>query len=174
MFRILLFGIIRTIRPLGPLDGHLGGRFILAFFSVLCLIGAKAVFIAFVNIEYTLNTRSDGLSLSLSTAAMIVGLQFLPQLLLSSTSIGFWRSWSSIKLILLHPETLLLSSGKHFVNHEKVKIGQIFSILLYCIKSQCSLRANRSKHRSKQRMVVRKHSDIDPCLRQWDILVFIL
>ena len=101
-FRILLYGIIRTIRPLGPLDGLLGGRFILAFLSVLCLMGAKGMFIAVV---------SEGDRFGLLT--MTIGLQFVPQLILAvCTNIGF--SWSSMKLILYHPETLILSSGAHF------------------------------------------------------------
>ena len=104
-FRILLYGIIRTIRPQGPLDGLLGGRFILAFLSVLCLMGAKGVFIAFVVMGY----REPRIILSLS-AILMIGLQFLPQLILAIfTSIGF--SWNSIKLIPYHPETLLLPSG---------------------------------------------------------------
>ena len=107
MSRILLFGIIKTISPVGPLDGLLGGRFIVAFLSVLCLIGAKGLFIAIVvaNIESGLIT--------LSTATIVIGLQFVPQLILAvSTNIGF--SWNSMKLILYHPETLILSSGAHF------------------------------------------------------------
>ena len=111
LFRILLFGIVRTIRPLGPLDGLLGGRFILAFFSVLCLILAKGLFTAVVvNAHYGVSD-SD---LSLSTATMMIGLQFVPQIIMAGcTAIGF--SWNSAKLILHHPETLLLSSGTHFL-----------------------------------------------------------
>ena len=99
MFRILLYGVIRTIRPLGPLDGLLGGRFIVAFLSVLCLILAKGVFIAIVVV-----------ALPLSSSVIIVGMQFIPQIMLALfTTIGF--SWSSMKLILHHPETILLSTG---------------------------------------------------------------
>ena len=105
LFRILLYGIIRTIRPLGPLDGLLGGRFILAFLSVLCILGAKGVFIGSVVISYY------DFEVPLSTSILVVGLQFIPQLILATfTVIGF--SWSSMKLIPYHPETLLLSSGK--------------------------------------------------------------
>ena len=130
MFRFLLFGIVRTILPLGPLDGLLGGRFILAFLSVFCLILAKGLFIAFVVVGHY------GVSvLSLSTATMIIGLQFVPQIILACfTTIGF--SWNSMKLILHHPETLLLSSGEQFVKSQICKIiGNIFSNPLYSVKS---------------------------------------
>ena len=92
---------------MGPLDGLLGGRFIVAFFSVLCILGAKGIFIATVILEYSTS------NLSLSTATVIIALQFVPQIILSVfTTIGF--SMSSMKLILYHPETLLLSSGKQY------------------------------------------------------------
>ena len=108
MLRILLYGVIRTIRPVGPLDGLLGVRFIVAFLSVLCLIGTKGVFIALVGgySRYTVGRWS------LSTATGMIGLQFIPQIMLALfTTIGF--SSSSIKLILHHPETLLLPSGNY-------------------------------------------------------------
>ena len=105
MFRILLYGVIRTIRPLGPLDGLLGGRFIVAFLSVLCIIGIKGAFIAAVISAY----RADE---GFSGATMIISLQFIPQIMLALfTTIGF--SWSSMMLILYHPETLLLPSGRN-------------------------------------------------------------
>ena len=109
LFRILLYGIIRTIRPSGPLDGLLGGRFIVAFLSVLGILWAKGAFIAVVVVAYT----ADDTTLSLSTATMIIVLQFVPQIILSVfTTIGF--SLSSMKLILYHPETLILPSGTNF------------------------------------------------------------
>ena len=114
MFRILLFGIIRTIRPEGPLDGLLGGRFIVVFLSVLCILGFKGGFIANVVVLYY-EYKS---TLSLSTATMIIALQFVPQIILSvCTTVGF--SSSSMKMIIYHPETLLLSSGKQS-NHKRL------------------------------------------------------
>ena len=95
------------MRPLGPLDGLLGGRFILAFFSVLCILLAKMFYVAIVVIE------NDENGLSPLFAILMIGLQFVPQLILAiSTTIGF--SWNSLKLILYHPETVVLSTGAHF------------------------------------------------------------
>ena len=103
-FRILLYGIIRSIRPIGPLDGLMGGRFILVFLSVLCLLGAKGVYIAFC-MDF-----GNHQIIPLSTATTMIGLLFVPQLMLALVStIGC--SWSSLKLIPYHPETILLPSG---------------------------------------------------------------
>ena len=95
---------------MGPLDGLLGGRFIVAFLSVLGILGAKGIFIAIVVLEYS----ADYNTLSLSTATLVIALQFVPQIILSVfTTIGF--SSNSMKLIPYHPETLLLSSGKQYL-----------------------------------------------------------
>ena len=113
MFRILLYGIIRSIPPLGPLDGLIGGRFILVLLSVLSLIGAKGVYIGSVVAEYPgsqVFPQTDEHVLSLSSATLMFGLQFVPQFMLALvTTIGCSRS--SIALILYHSETLLLPSG---------------------------------------------------------------
>ena len=102
MFRILLYGIIRSISHVGPLDGLMGGRFILVFLSVICIIGAKGLYIATMVAGYWF--------LGLSTVAIMIGLQFVPQLMLALfTTIGCSRS--SVALIIYHPETLLLPSG---------------------------------------------------------------
>ena len=94
------------MRPLGPLDGLLGGRFILAFLSVLCILLAKMFYVASVVIE------NDESGLSPLLAILMIGLQFVPQLILAIfTTIGF--SWNSLKLILYHPETVVLSTGTH-------------------------------------------------------------
>ena len=53
--RILLYGIIRSIRPIGPLDGLMGGRFILVFFSVLFLTGAKVAYISIIVFKLSLS-----------------------------------------------------------------------------------------------------------------------
>ena len=104
--RVLLYGIIRSIRPIGPLDGLMGGRFILAFLSVLCILMAKMLYVA------TVFTGYDELGISVLSATLMIGLQFVPQLMMAIfTTIGF--SWNSFKLIPYHPDTLLLSSGTH-------------------------------------------------------------
>ena len=65
----------------------------------------------------TFIVRSD--QIPLSTAVMMIGLQFVPQLILALvTTIGC--SWSSMKLIPYHPETLLLPSGTQIEDLKKV------------------------------------------------------
>ena len=88
-----------------------------AWLSVLSLIVAKGVLIACFVIPFNIVSKYSytGIDLPSSTATLMIGLQFLPQLILSIfTTIGF--SLSSMKLIIYHPETLLLSSGTHFEN----------------------------------------------------------
>ena len=96
---------------MGPLDGLLGGRFIVAFLSVLCIILGKGGYIATVVAAYPTGGYSD----ALLTAKILVGFQFIPQIILALfTTIGFTSS--SMKLIFYHPETVLLPSGTHFKN----------------------------------------------------------
>ena len=117
LLRILLYGIIRSIRPLGPLDGLMGGRFILVLLSIISILIAKGVYIAQVAAQYPnaikIYNESAGAYervLSLSSVILMIGLLFVPQLMLALvTTIGC--SWSSITLIPYHPETLLLPSG---------------------------------------------------------------
>ena len=111
-FRLLLFGICRMIKPEGPLDGLLGGRFILAFLSCLASIVAKGVFIGFTVAiyQYPINNYWRDIQISLLTAFTIVGLLFVPQFLVALFStVGF--KMSSLKLLVHHPETVLLSAG---------------------------------------------------------------
>ena len=53
-----------------------------------------------------------------STVTIQIGLQFIPQIMLAFfTTIGFF--WSSMKLILYHPETLLLPLGTNIKKCDK-------------------------------------------------------
>ena len=71
-------------------------------------IWAKGMYISII-----VNVYYRG-ALLLSSATLMIGLQFVPQLLLAIfTTIGC--SWSSIKMILYHPEILLLPSGTQFI-----------------------------------------------------------
>ena len=86
----------------------MGGRFILVLISVISIMMAKGVYIAWVVDEgWGYHIRPV---LSLSSVILIIGLLFVPQLMLALvTTIGC--SWSSIALIAYHPETLLLPTG---------------------------------------------------------------
>ena len=94
----------------------MGGRFILVLLSVLSLFGAKGLYIAQVVAEYpvakSINESASAYetAFSLTFATLMIGLLFVPQLMLALvTTIGC--SWSSITLIPYHPETLLLPTG---------------------------------------------------------------
>ena len=77
----------------------------MAFLSVLFVLVAKGVAIGVA--EENFNDKG-----SLSVTWVIISLQFIPQIMLALlTTIGF--SWSSMKLIFYHPETLLLPTGKY-------------------------------------------------------------
>ena len=92
----------------------------MAFLSVLCVILAKGMFIALVVSEYSRAEFYRSADLSLPTATMIISLQFIPQIILALfTTIGF--SWSSMKLIFYHPETLILPSGTPFALYKRKK-----------------------------------------------------
>ena len=123
LFRILLYGIIRSIRPLGPLDGLMGGRFILVLLSVLAIMGAKGVYIAQVVALYPgAEVFSDNeLDLSLSSVTLMIGLLFVPQLIMLALVTTIGCSWSSIALIPYHSETLLLPSGTLLIDSFKIQ-----------------------------------------------------
>ena len=104
----MIYGVARTIHPSGPLDGLLGGRFILAFLACTFHGLAKAVTIGWVVLlTYTgpVIVRFEA-----SVAMGLISALFLPQFLMSIyTTIGF--SVNSIKTIFHHIELLLLPTG---------------------------------------------------------------
>ena len=104
----MIYGITRTIHPSGPLDGLLGGRFILSFFACTFHKLSKAVLIGwFVLCRYT-----GGQSAQIKTpvAMGFISALFLPQFLMSIYStIGF--SVNSFKTIFHHIELILLPTG---------------------------------------------------------------
>ena len=160
LFRILLYGIVRSIRPLGPLDGLLGGRFILAFFSVLCLLGAKGVYIGYVVYAYTTE------SISLSTATLMIGLQFVPQTILAIfTTIGY--SWSSLRLIPYHSEILLLPAGTylHTVSYSDYCFYLYYIQFIIVYETLRSIRSSQNYGLSPPcRLTMEQCWTVPPCL----------
>ena len=108
MFRLLLYGVCRTIKPSGPLDGLLGGRFILAFMVCTFISLSKGFTIGWIVLSS--NGLVVGVQMNRVEAVGLVSALFLPQFIISLFStIGL--SINSLKTILYHPELLLLPSG---------------------------------------------------------------
>ena len=117
-FRTLLFGVCRIISSSnGPVDGMLGGRFILLFFTCMSFLLYKGLLFNFVMTSAIIKTGNqyslsifNSIPLVESHTILFLLLQFIPQMLLSIFStIGF--SKNSFKLIFQHPELLLISTG---------------------------------------------------------------
>ena len=107
-FRFMIYGVARTIHPSGPLDGLLGGRFILSFLASTFHGLAKMVTIGCV--VYFTYTGNQGFRIEPSVAMGLISALFLPQFLMSvCTTIGI--SINSFKTILYHIELLLLPTS---------------------------------------------------------------
>ena len=107
-FGFMIYGVARTIHPSGPLDGLLGGRFILSFLACTFHGVAKMVTIGWI-VLFSF-TGSPSQNIETSKAIGLISALFLPQFLLSIfTTIGF--SVNSLKTILYHIELLLLPTG---------------------------------------------------------------
>ena len=107
-FRFMIYGVARTIHPSGPLDGLLGGRFILSFLASTFHGLAKMVTIGCV--VYTMFAGSPHRRIKASVAIGLISPLFIPQFLMSIyATIGF--SVNSLKTILYHIELLLLPTG---------------------------------------------------------------
>ena len=101
-FRLLLFGVCRTIKPTGPLGGLLGGRFLTAFLACGCTGATKGAFLGFI-VESTTNFYSN----TTSNAVIMTMVIFLPPLFLSLFStIGFNKN--SFKILISHPELVIM------------------------------------------------------------------
>ena len=102
--RALLFGVCRTISPTGPLDGILGGRFIIVFLASLFSIIGKG---------YTVGVLT-ALNIPNSIKVVVVLTLFTPQLIMSLFStMGFNKK--SFKVIFHHPDLILMPTGIHIL-----------------------------------------------------------
>ena len=107
-FRLMIYGVARTIHPSGPLGGLLSGRFFLAYLACTFHQLAKALIIGFIVIFMYIPPQPD--RMEASTAIAYVCFLFLPQFLMAMYStIGF--SANSFKTILHHSELLFMPSG---------------------------------------------------------------
>ena len=94
-------GVCRVIKPTGPLDGLLGGRFLTAFAACYFTILAKGILISLVAAipEMTVTEKT--------TYFLIL---YLPPLFMAVlTTIGFTRD--SLKIFVLKPELIIMPIG---------------------------------------------------------------
>ena len=105
---MLLFGVCRTIKPTGPLEGLLGGRFLTAFAATLFSGVAKGGLLAIAIVVVAYNSPNHNTSVLVPiTMTMII---FFPTFLLALFStIGF--SKNSLKILLIHPELVIMPTG---------------------------------------------------------------
>ena len=112
LFRTLLFGVCRTISPVGHCEGAFGARFLLVFLATFASIINKAlcmcVIIHFIEEDHY---RSE-------FKVIFLILLFLFQLIMSLMSTtGFFNLefGETFKLICHHPDLILLPLGKHLI-----------------------------------------------------------
>ena len=112
---MLLFGVCRTIKPTGPLQGLLGGRFLIAFAATIFTRVAKGGLLAIVLITY----KDQILNTSVLVPITMTMIIFFPTFLLALFStIGF--SKDSFKILLIHPELVIMPTGYHTITFLKL------------------------------------------------------
>lgn len=112
VFRTLLYGVCRTIAPVGPLEGACGGRFFIVFITTLASIIIKGLSMCVV-IHFVEEDKYP----SYLKVALLIAL-FLPQLLISlfsTTEFFHFEFLGSLKLFSHHPDLILLPLGNIFV-----------------------------------------------------------
>ena len=103
-FRLLLLGVCRVIKPTGPLDGLLGGRFLTAFAACLFTGAAKAALIGFlaaIKEDYMSNTEKMTLFFVISLPPLFMAL---------FSTIGFTKS--NFKILIYKPEFIIMPTGR--------------------------------------------------------------
>ena len=102
----MMFGVCRTIKPSGPLDGFLCGRFLTVFFACFSLIATRGAMIAFI-VNYPRWMGMANIDITGLVAASMVLLLFVPQLLIAIFSAAGFTN----KSFIICPETVLLPTG---------------------------------------------------------------
>ena len=94
----------RVIKPKGPLDGLLGGRFMTAFAACLFTIGAKATLLGWL-----VAVPEDYMTITEKMTLFFV--IFLPPLFMALFStIGF--TMRNFKLLIYKPELIIMPTGR--------------------------------------------------------------
>ena len=135
--RLMIYGVARTIHPSGPLDGLLGGRFILSFLACTFYGLAKAVLIGWIVVLKYIGPTG----FKVSVAMGLISALFLPQFLMSIyTTIGL--SINSFKTIFCHIELLLLPTGNYYcLKKAFCRYSFIFTVTTFTFskhKSSCN------------------------------------
>ena len=141
----MMLGVCSNIKPSGPLDGTLGGRFLTAFCACLFTGIAKMVLVTWVaNLptpEDIQNLPELPISGSLTTLqkAMWIMILILPPLLLAIISI-IGLSIKSVKILRRHPEIIIMQTGKtrrsiYFkIRPMSMSMDKMYSLINYKIK----------------------------------------
>ena len=111
VFRTLLYGVCRTIAPVGPMEGAFGGRFLIVFITSLASIIIKGLSMCVVIHFVEEDHYPSYLKVIMLTAL------FLPQLLtslISTTEFFHFEFLESLKLMSHHPDLILLPLGNIF------------------------------------------------------------
>ena len=98
-------GKCTTIKPVGPGNGILTGRFLMVFMASLALLLSRGFFIAnIVKIE----ARED---FTIPLAIAMNSMLFMPQFLMALWAVSTWKKDGIIKMIFLHCDLILLPMG---------------------------------------------------------------
>ena len=131
LFRLLLLGVCRVIKPTGPLDGILGGRFLVAFTACLFTGAVKATLIGLLVSE-------DSLSF-IEKITLFLVIPLPPLLMALFSTIGFTRN--SFKVMIYRPELIIMPIGNNdtylihtihitFKNYTGGRLGQAQNMVL--------------------------------------------
>ena len=154
IWRTLLFGICSTISTNGPLQGMLGGRFILLFLTCLSFLifrGFLFTLTIFCGFDFAYGPTD------IFKVFLLMSVLLMPQLFLSLYStIGFSRG--SLKLIYQHPSLLLMSSGKKWFWTNTFHAFLYFSYLFHLCEKLNIVWKSRLENKIEQKIYILKLS----------------